>query len=64
MLKLGTKCMRFKNIYSRDTHSNNSDSDWLKAIRKKKRQNEKKKVIKFGINLSFSLPLNPVYSFR
>ncbi len=34
MLKLRIKCTRFKNTYSYRTNNNNSD--WLKAMRKKK----------------------------
>jgi hypothetical protein len=61
-MELRIKCqeLRFENIYSCSTHSNNSD--WLKAI-KKKRQDETQISTKFDANLSFSPHSSPVYFF-
>jgi hypothetical protein len=55
---------KLKNVNGCKKNSNNND--WLKAIRKtkKKRQGETQDSIKFGVNLSFTPRLSPVYFFH
>jgi hypothetical protein len=55
---------KVKNVYGCNKHSNNND--WLKAIRKTKKDKvkETQDSIKFGVNLRFKPRLSSVYFFH